>query len=447
MTAPASVIEASLESLFEEHLRIQRARTDAALEACGFEALAIYAGRPPLKFLDDQPYPFVVNPHFNLWTPQPDAHDCWIVYRAGSRPQLIFLQPVDYWHKPPALPAGYWTRQFDIAVIRRAEEARTYLDPLERCACIGEGLQEAAQWGFAAINPPQLLERLHYSRAIKTAYEVECMRRASILAARGHVAAEAAFRAGASEYQILLDFVRATQHTENELPYSSIVALNGNAAVLHYQHQERQPPAQLHSFLIDAGAAFGGYAADVTRTYSARSDDFAALVDGMHSLQLSLCSQVRKGVDYAQIHLDAHRQIAELLRTSGLINVAADDAVASGLSAVFFPHGVGHLLGLQVHDVSGFTVNIDGATKARPPGHPNLRLTRTLEPGFAVTIEPGLYFIDALLNEARNSVHAASIDWRRVDQFRPCGGIRIEDNVVCTESEPLNLTRAAFASV
>jgi len=438
---------ASLAALYDDHLRIQKARTDAALEACGFDALAIYAGRAPLKFLDDQPYPFVVNPHFKLWTPQPDAQDCWVVYRPGAQLQLIFLQPVDYWHKPPELPSGYWTQHFAITVIRSAEQARSHLGSTTRCAFIGDWHEDFSQWQFAAANPQKLLGRLHYSRAMKTAYEVECMRQASLLAARGHAAAEAAFRAGASEYQIHLDFIRATQHTENELPYSSIVALNRNAAVLHYQHQERDAPSQRYSFLIDAGAAFNGYAADVTRTYSARPDDFAALVDGMHSLQLSLCSQVRKGVDYASIHLDAHRQIAALLRASDIIKVAAEEAVASGLSGVFFPHGVGHLLGLQVHDVAGFMANIDGASQARPPGHPNLRLTRTLEPGFAVTIEPGLYFIDVLLAEARSSSHAASIDWNRVDEFKAYGGIRIEDNVVCTDTEPLNLTREAFASL
>jgi Xaa-Pro dipeptidase len=442
---------ASIASLYDDHLRIQKTRTDAALEACGFDALAIYAGRAPMKFLDDQPYPFVVNPHFKAWAPQTDAQECWIVYRPGSQLQLIFLQPVDYWHKPPELPSAYWTQHFTIAVIRSAEEARSHLGltigARGRCAFIGDWQEEFSQWGFAATNPQQLLDRLHYSRAIKTAYEIECMRQASILAARGHIAAEAAFRAGASEYQIHLDFVRATQHTEAELPYSSIVALNQNAAVLHYQHLERRAPVPLHSFLIDAGAAFVGYAADVTRTYSSKPDDFATLVEGMHTLQLSLCSQVRKGVDYAQIHLDAHRQIAALLRASDVINVDADAAVATGLSAVFFPHGVGHLLGLQVHDVAGFMVNIDGTNKPRPPGHPTLRLTRTLEPGFAVTIEPGLYFIDVLLAQARSSSHAASINWQRVDEFRSCGGIRIEDNVVCTDGEPLNLTREAFASV
>ena len=435
---------ASLASLYDDHIRIQKSRTDAALASCGFDALAIYAGRAPLKFLDDQPYPFTVNPHFRLWTPQTDAQDCWIVYRPGATLQLIFLQPIDYWHKPPAVPSDDWTKHFGISVIRNASQARSHIAAIERCAFIGDWQEEFADWGFAARNPQQLLDRLHYSRAVKTAYEVERMREASVRAARGHAAAEAAFRAGGSEYEIHLDFLRATLHTDNELPYSSIVALNENAAVLHYQHQERLPPPRQHSFLIDAGAASSGYAADVTRTHAFDSDDFEALIDGMHALQLSLCGQVRKGVDYADIHLDAHRQIARLLSTADIVNVSPDEAVARGVSGVFFPHGVGHLLGLQVHDVAGFMVNADGSSKARPPGHPNLRLTRTLEPGFAVTIEPGLYFIDALVDEARNGAHADAINWKRVDDLRIYGGIRIEDNVACTDAAPENLTRAAF---
>jgi Xaa-Pro dipeptidase len=288
---------------------------------------------------------------------------------------------------------------------------------------------------------------LHYPRAIKTEYELECMRHASHAAARGHVAAEAAFRAGKSEYEIHLAYIRATGHSERELPYSNIVALNKNASVLHYQHQEREVPAKHHSFLIDAGAQFHTYAADVTRSYAASDGDFAALIAGMESLQLQLCAQVRNGVDYANIHLDAHQRIASLLHDSGVITMTAPDAVTSGLSSVFFPHGVGHLLGLQVHDVVGFSVDAQGTRKAPPAGHPYLRLTRTLEPGFVVTIEPGLYFIDMLLDEARDSAHGRHINWRRVEEFRPYGGIRVEDNVACTAGESENLTRNAFAAL
>jgi Xaa-Pro dipeptidase len=438
---------ADLATLFDSHLRIQKQRTDAALEASGFESLAIYSGSPHMLFLDDQAYPFKVNPHFKLWAPVLDAPESWILYQPGKPLRMVFLQPNDYWHKPPALPSGFWTSHYSIEVIREGAEARAHVASLPRSAFIGEFQPPFAEWGFAARNPEDLVHRLHYPRAAKTDYEIECMRRASKRAAQGHIAAERAFRAGRSEYDIHMDYLRACDHIETELPYSNIVALNENAAVLHYQHQERTSPAQRRSFLIDAGAQFNGYASDVTRTYSAADDEFAALIRGMDKLQLELCDQVRNGVDYASIHLDAHRRIAGVLRESGVITISADEAVTSGLSSVFFPHGIGHLLGLQVHDVAGFSVNPEGQQKARPKGHPYLRLTRTLEPGVVVTIEPGLYFIDALLAEARKSEHARNIDWQKVDRFRPYGGIRIEDNVVCTSGAPENLTRPQFAAL
>jgi Xaa-Pro dipeptidase len=439
-------MSALLAALFDNHIQVQRERTDAALAACGLDALAIFAGRAPLQFLDDQPLPFKPNPHFKLWAPSADCAECWVIYKPAAAPQLLFFQPVDYWYKPPALPADYWTKHFAIEVLRQPEDAQPYLRKLKNCAAIGELPREFLDCGLAALNPPQLLNRLHFERARKTPYEIECMRRASLRAVQGHIAAEQIFRAGGSEYDIHMEYVRATTHTENELPYPNIIALNENAAVLHYQHQARNRPSEIRSFLIDAGAEFAGYAADITRTYSKQRDEFAELIDKMHALQQALCSQVRNGVDYAAIHLDAHRRIAALLHEHKIIRIDADAAVGSGLSNVFFPHGVGHLLGLQVHDVAGLALDHAGNEKPRPPNHPYLRLTRTLAPGFVVTIEPGLYFIDALLDQARASKHSANIDWQRVEELRPFGGIRIEDNVACTEGEPENLTRAAFAA-
>jgi len=100
-----------------------------------------------------------------------------------------------------------------------------------------------------------------------------------------------------------------------------------------------------------------------------------------------------------------------------------------------------------VHDVAGFQASDHGGTLPRPPGHPYLRMTRALEPGMVVTIEPGLYFIDMLLAELKNKPAGKDVDWTRVDAFRKYGGIRIEDDVVCTEGEPENLTRDAFAAL
>jgi Xaa-Pro dipeptidase len=436
---------------YAAHLAHHRRHTDAALAATGFESLAIYAGGLHMQFLDDQPYPFKPNPHFKLWTPLQEAADCWIVYRPSQPLKLVFLQPLDYWYKPPETPRDFWTSHFEIEIIREAEDAKAHLTGLPRCAFIGEWHERFAQWGFAAHNPEPLMQRLHYVRAAKTEYELECMRKASQMAARAHLAAEDAFcegvsEEGISEYELLMEYVRASGQTENELPYPNIVALNANAAVLHYQNQERVRPTPLRSFLIDAGAQFNGYSADVTRTYSAGDNDFAAMIIAMDEMQLQLCAQVRAGVDYAHIHLDAHRRIGKVLRDFDVIKVSSDEAAGSGLTSVFFPHGIGHLLGLQVHDVAGFSITPDGKQKARPTGHPYLRLTRTLDPGFVVTIEPGLYFVDALLNQARTNAHGAQINWSRVDYFKPYGGIRIEDNVACTTGDPENLTRPAFAA-
>jgi Xaa-Pro dipeptidase len=123
-----------------------------------------------------------------------------------------------------------------------------------------------------------------------------------------------------------------------------------------------------------------------------------------------------------------------------------EEALALGLTSTFFPHGLGHLLGLQVHDVAGFAASETGGRIERPEGHPFLRLTRVLQPGMVVTIEPGLYFIDSLLSRLRASDHARHIDWTRVEALAPFGGIRIEDDVVCTTDAPENLSREAFAA-
>jgi Xaa-Pro dipeptidase len=439
----------SLAVLYLDHLRVMRARMDTALKHARLDAVAIFAGAPRDQFLDDRPYPYCVNPHFKAWVPLLAAPHSWILYAPNTKPRLIFVQPADYWHQPPAAPNGYWTEAFDIEIVREPGEAKAAVRRLRNSAFLGDASPDLADWGFTAQNPPGLLEELHFHRAVKTPYEVECMRAASLKGAAGHRAAEGAFREGASEFEIHLTYLRTTSHTEEELPYTNIIGLNEHGSVLHYRHLDRAKPAidQRHSLLIDAGAQQAGYACDITRTYSYRDDEFAEIIAAMHRLQLELCAEVRSGVDYASIHLSAHRKIANVLKERGIIRQSADTAVENGLSSVFFPHGVGHLLGLQVHDVSGFSIDAGGTQKARPAGHPYLRLTRTLEPGFVVTIEPGLYFIDLLLNAARQSQLADDIVWSEVDRLRRFGGVRIEDDVLCTEGEPENLTRTAFAAL
>ena len=358
---------------------------------------------------------------------------------------MLIHQPVDYWHKSPSLPEAYWTAAFDIVSCATREAARAALPAdLSRTAFVGAPFPELLQWGPGAINPEHLIAQLDYARAAKTPYEIACLREANVLGARGHLAAERAFRSGASEFEIALEFMRACGLREQELPYNPIVALNEGGAVLHYQFQERRAPAKSHSLLIDAGAEFGGYASDITRTHSFADPEFADIVRRFDALQLKLCAQVRVGLDWRDFHQASYRAISEFLRDIGVINVSADHAIDTALTSVFYPHGIGHLLGLQVHDVGGLQRDPAGGVIERPYNHPFLRLTRKLEDGFVVTVEPGFYFIDQLLEEAKQKPLGRMIEWSRVAQLRKFGGVRIEDDVVAVPGGHENLTRPAF---
>jgi Xaa-Pro dipeptidase len=274
------------------------------------------------------------------------------------------------------------------------------------------------------------------------------MRGANRIGARAHRAAERAFRSGATEYDIHLEFLRAANSTEEELPYANIIGFNENASVLHYiQHDRRKLDASRRfSFLIDAGAAVNGYASDITRTYSQRNDEFEQLIKAFDAGQQEICASVKPKVNYPELHMQAHRMVARLLQQFQFTrNIDADGIVEKRVSTAFFPHGVGHYIGLQVHDVGGFMADAKGNTIDKPEGHPYLRLTREVEPNMVFTVEPGLYFIEPLLSDLKKSENAKFVNWPKVDAFRKFGGIRVEDDVVVTANGHENLTRAAFA--
>jgi len=440
------VSETSLDQLYEPHLRTLMRRTEQSLAASGFDALVIYAGSPQVQFLDDQDYPYKVNPHFKAWVPIVDNPRCILVFAPGARLKVLFYRPNDYWHKPAQLPQAPWTAAVDLIAMDDPTKAGDHWSRLGRVAYLGpDGF--AAGTEPASINPPDLLTRLHYDRAVKTSYELECMRRANELGARGHRAALAAFRRGDSEYGAHMGYLEACAQREEEMPYNNIVAYNENSAVLHYQHLERAAPSPLRSFLIDAGAQYRGYASDITRTYAAAAGRFADLVTALDAAQRTLCDEIVAGRDYRDVHLSAHRILGDVMQQMGLTKIPGQAALELGVTSVFFPHGIGHLLGLQVHDVGGVMGDTLGHERQRPEGHPYLRLTRMLEPGVVVTVEPGIYMIDSLLAAAHADSRRAHIDWRVVEELKPFGGIRIEDNVVATAGQPENLTRDAFAKV
>jgi Xaa-Pro dipeptidase len=443
-----SELSAELETSFGPYLAAVGARTARALEACGYTALLVHSGSLLTVFEDDRTYPFEAHAPFKVWTPLGDVPDCFVYFEPSRVPVLVFHRPADFWYKAAELPKAYWTRHFDIRPAPDLAASRTYLPrDLGRVAYIGDELPELASWGVGAINPRNLMRHLDYGRAAKTPYELACMREASRLGVCGHRAAARAFTEGASEFEIELEFMKACGLREQELPYNPIIALNDGGAVLHYQVLEKQAPTERYSLLIDAGAEFGGYASDITRTHALREGDFATLIGKMDEMQQAICAGLRAGVDWRDVHLRTHALTGKLLRDADIISCDADEAVASGVTSVFLPHGIGHLLGLEVHDAGGFMESPEGGDIPRPEGHPFLRLTRVLQKGFVVTVEPGIYFIDQLLDAARADARGSKVNWSRVASLRKFGGIRIEDNVAITETGCENLTRQAFSAL
>ncbi|GAA0854342.1 Xaa-Pro dipeptidase [Aliiglaciecola litoralis] len=427
---------------YASHIEEMQKRTKEALVREGIDGLVIHSGQSKRMFLDDNNYPFHVNPQFKAWLPVIDNPNCWLVVNGVDKPKLIFYRPKDFWHKVPPEPNDYWAAYFDIVLLTQADAVEKHL-PYDkaRYAYIGEYLEVARALGFDLVNPDRVLHYLHYYRAYKTDYEMACMRQSSEIAVAGHRAAEAAFREGLSEFDINQAYLRATRLGDNQVPYNNIVALNENAAILHNMVTDTDAPEHARSFLIDAGATCNGFASDITRTYSREQDRFAELIAAMDKVTLDLIEQLKPGAKYLDIHLSAHQHIGRLLTEFEIINMSPQDAVEKEITKTFFPHGIGHFLGLQVHDVGGHIADDRGTPNPPPQEHPFLRNMRTVEARQVFTIEPGLYFIDSLLADLRSSPESKYVNWNIVDMFKPFGGIRIEDNIIVHRDRNENMTR------
>jgi len=232
--------------------------------------------------------------------------------------------------------------------------------------------------------------------------------------------------------------------------YDSIVASGSHGAYLHYVYAGDDPlrPATRtieagDLLLIDAGAQFGGYASDVTRTMvvgADPTDEQQFLWDLVLSAQQQTIDMCRPGAVWKEVHLAAARILGAGLVEMGLLRGDPTELVTEGAVALFFPHGLGHLLGLSVHDITSVPYSREPSDD---PVLAKLGPNRVLERGVVTTVEPGIYFIDALLGDpARREKFAESVVWERADELRGFGGIRIEDDVLVTDGDPEVLTAA-----
>ncbi|MHA7878958.1 MAG: Xaa-Pro dipeptidase [Saccharospirillum sp.] len=429
--------------LYQSHLNTLIQRYTQALVNAGYDQIVISAGSQVVVAEDDRTYPYTPMAFAQQWLPYDLHPDTFIVFKPGEKPRLLWPARADFWHLTPAAPQGDWTAHWQVDAATSLNDWFSGLSG--KVAWLGP-VHPQLDAQVVDINPGGLKAELVYGRACKTGFEIACLQAANNKAVLGHRAAELAFLDGQSEAEIYRDYLQYSQQLESQEPYSGIIALNESAATLHYERRQFERPDEHRTLLIDAGARVNGYASDITRTHTRGNALFAELAKGVERLALSLTDQVKPGVAWAEIHRNALIGIARLLHQSGLCRHDVDAQLAKKIPQTFFPHGVGHLLGLQVHDVGGHQQTVQG-DRAPHPDYPFLRLTRDLQPGMVVTVEPGLYFIPMLLEKMVTEVPDHGCDLGLIETLKPYGGIRYEDNVVIAQGQALNLTRAAFQAI
>ncbi|HEY4830921.1 MAG TPA: aminopeptidase P family protein [Solirubrobacteraceae bacterium] len=285
----------------------------------------------------------------------------------------------------------------------------------------------------------ELRRHLNYVRREKDAVELERMRAAERATRAGFASVVPLLSAGRTERAVRIELeAEFFRQGADELAFETIVAGGANSGVLHFPPTAR-PLQDGELVLIDAGGEFRGYASDVTRTYPVSGSftpEQAAVHEIVRRAGEAATERAVPGTEFRDIHRTAALAIAEGLTDFGLLRGGPDVLVESGAVSLFFPHGIGHMVGLGVRDAGEVLPG-----REPEPGLPRIRADLPLLAGHTLTIEPGIYFIPALLADpdtrARLRQH---VDWERADALLGFGGVRIEHNVLLTDEGPEILT-------
>jgi Xaa-Pro aminopeptidase len=297
-------------------------------------------------------------------------------------------------------------------------------------ACLGTAVPDVAS---AAQLEADLRYALNHVRRQKDDIELARMRAAERATRAGFAAIAPLIEPGRSERELQIELEAAFfRNGADFLAFDTIVGSGPNSAVLHFPPTSRRF-ADGELVLIDAGAEYRGYASDITRTYSAsggftpEQQELYAIVAAASARATERCTA---GTEWRDVHRTAALVIAEGLVELGLLRGEPESLVERGAQGLFFPHGVGHMVGLGVRDAGE-------VLRGREPPEdefPRLRVDLPLLPGHVFTVEPGIYFVPALLEDADlRKRHRDAVDWERAEAMLGFGGIRIENNVLITD--------------
>lgn len=305
----------------------------------------------------------------------------------------------------------------------------------------GKYSREAAFDGISqfTVNNELLHPEISECRVFKSDLELEVLRYTNRISSEAHKEVMRNVRPGMYEYQMESMFHHYCyfQGGLRHLSYTCICGSGDNSSVLHYGHAGAPNSKQLHDgdmCLLDMGGEYYCYASDITCSYPCNgkfTDKQKGIYNAVLKANRAVMAAVKPGVSWVEMHkLAEHVQLEELVKL-GLLQGSVDDMMKVRLGAIFMPHGLGHFMGIDTHDVGGYP---EGTERINEPGLRSLRTARTLENRMVITIEPGLYFIDVLLDQALASPEQSPFMCREViEQYRGFGGVRIEDDIVVTE--------------
>lgn len=284
-----------------------------------------------------------------------------------------------------------------------------------------------------------LIKAVVSMRSIKSDAEVAEIERAMAIGYKMHTAAMKACRPGVTEKSIggLMEGIAMAEGAK--VSFNSIVSMHGE---IFHGDPSLKPLETGRLLLVDAGAeTVNNYCSDNTRTmpvsgkFTDRQRDIYSIVCACHDLTIE---KARPGLKWMDMHLDVCRLMTDRLKDLGLMKGNTDDAVRAGAHAMFLQHGLGHMMGMDVHDMEGLgQIYVGFDDEVRPSeqfGTDCLRCGRRLQPGFVMTDEPGIYFIPALIDKWKaEKMHTEFINYDKLEEYRDFGGIRIEDDILITE--------------
>jgi len=429
-----------------------RSRREALRSAVYGGAILIMGNNDAPKNYLDNVYPFRQDSHFLYYAGVNETGMALLIEPDGR--DILFGRPYDpddlVWHGPRphvgdhATAAGFGagmdisTLKTEIDRLIAAGVRIHYLPPYraERAFQLADLLDANPEKVGNGVSD-DLVRAVCTQRTIKTDEEIVEIENALGVTAEMYRVAMTEARPGRREFEIAGLMQARALELGLQPAFTPIVSVRGE--VLH-NHSYSNTLADGDLLLMDSGAeSAGGYASDITRTFpvSGRfSDRQRQIYEVVLAAQMAVIAAAGPTHDNREMHRLAARTIAGGLTALGLMKGNPDDSVEVGAHALFFPHGIGHMMGLDVHDMEdlGDIVGYpEGEERSTQFGLAFLRMTRPLEPGFVITVEPGIYFIPALMDQWREeNRHAEFIDYDRANEFRDFGGIRIEDDILIT---------------